>query len=365
MQIAPGRFSLPVNGIGIFLAAALTLRLAAAAEAEFPALHDRGALEIRDEKGGRLQFLRIAADRSITLRNVSDMVIFCSDLRSIRMENCRNVRVENCLIHDSAACGIELQSCENVRIQGCRIERVASALYALESSGIQFVGNYVEDVAGPMPRGQMVQFDKVRGSGNRIQRNYAVAREGRSHPEDLISIYQSRGEPGAPILIEDNYLCGDPGSGSRGKSPSGSGIMLGDGGGGRILCRNNVLLSPGQAGIGVAGGADIAVEGNRILGTASDVSNVGLYVWNQSGEAGGEISVSGNRILWTNKEGRPNGWWNGGGFSRVIERGNDFEDRTLPQKIPPPPSRAPMPPAPVKTNAPPQLPWQQAVATTP
>ena len=183
----------------------------------------------------------------------------------------------------------------------------------------------------------MVQFDNVTGAENFIRGNHAINEHGKSHPEDVINIYQSSGGKTSPILIEDNYLAGDPVRGSEGMSESGSGIMLGDSGGGHVLCRRNVILSAGQVGIGVAGGSFIRVEDNVIHGRKSNVSNVGLYVWNQSGQPSHHVSILRNRVLWVNRSGEDNPWWNGGKVENVEESGNRFGDATLSAEQPAPP----------------------------
>lgn len=172
-----------------------------------------------------------------------------------------------------------------------------------------------------------------------IAGNFARNFQGKSQPEDMVSIYQSAGEADDPMVIEGNYLMGDPVKGSEGKSGSGSGIMLGDGGGAHLVCRGNVLVSPGQVGIGVAGGEEIKVEGNVVIGRQSDVSNVGIYVWNQSGKPGGKVTVRDNRVWWINKAGVSNGWWPGEGFAEVVDEGNHFDEREL--IVPEPPKGVP------------------------
>ena len=112
------------------------------------------------------------------------------------------------------------------------------------------------------------------------------------------------------------------------------------------LCRHNVILSAGQVGIGVAGGTFIRVEDNLILGTRSDVANVGLYAWNQSELPSHDVVISGNRVSWMDHDGGNSDWWNGGGISAVQETGNHFGDDQLAKEMPAPPSHAPMPPRP-------------------
>lgn len=293
---------------------------------------------------------RISAERSIRLVNCSDIVISACDVRSIELIGCKRITIRNSYIHDSKRNGVDIEDSTDVLVQGCRIERVSSGVYALESTGIQVVGNFVRNVRGPMPRGQMAQFDKVYGSNNAIRGNFAINDRGRSAPEDMISLYKSAGVEASPILVEDNYLYGDPLHGSAGKSRSGSGIMLGDSGGDRQVARRNVVIGAGQVGIGVAGGRNIRVEHNLIYGGKTDIANTGLYVWNQSRKSSFDIIVSGNRVRWFDRRGHANPWWYGGGVKRLSVFGNTFDDASLDTQLPPPPTRSPMPPTPWVTR---------------
>lgn len=296
--------------------------------------------------------VEIEADPSITLRRCSDIVISTSQLRSIKLENCERITIRNGWLHDSDRIAVDVYRSRQVTVEGCRIENVVNGVYAVESQSIVVIGNFVRNVRGPYPRGQMVQFNNVTGPGNRIQFNYAINERGKSGPEDVINIYQSEGTKDSPLRVENNYLVGDPRDGSEDKSPSGSGIMLADCGGAYQLCRDNVILSAGQVGIGVAGGHDIHVTDNRIYGAKSNVSNVGLYVWNQSEKPGGAVRFVCNRVWWINKSGEQNAWWDGGGMSPVYRKGNIFADTSLSKDLPPPPSPAPQPPMPDFTSGP-------------
>ena len=196
-----------------------------------------------------------------------------------------------------------------------------------------------------------------------IRGNYAINDDGQSYPEDVISLYASKGTKSSPILIEDNYLTGDPKKGSFNKSKSGSGIMLGDSGGSYLTCRRNIIIDAGQVGIGVAGGSFVRVEDNLIYGRKSNVSNVGLYLWNQSGVPSDHVTITRNRVYWVSRSGEENSWWDGGGVQDVELSGNQFVDLTLKSALPSPPSRAPIPPQPWLTTSPDgtliaRLPWK-------
>lgn len=288
----------------------------------------------------------ISSPISILLTSCSNIVISACDLRSIQLIQCQNVSIFNCWIHNSSDCGVQTYESQQVLVQGCRIESVSTGVEAIQSQQIQVVGNFCRNVRGPFPRGQMAQFNNVTGTGNIISGNYSINDHGKSHPEDSISIYESAGTADSPILIANNYLTGDPTRGSAGKSKSGSGIQLGDTGGAYELCQGNVIISAGQEGLGVAGGNSITVQDNIIYGQESKVSNVGLDVWNQSGQPSDGVSIIGNRVFWVDSTGEVNSWWDGGGVQDLQLTDNQFDDSTLPASLPAPPSQAPNPPQP-------------------
>jgi len=316
---------------------------------QYQASASSAAVSLNGVTGRTLTLLKITADPSITIQNCSDITILACDVRSIVITNSTNVRVYNCFIHDSANTGVGIDGCSNVTVQGNRMERIETGVYAQDcpNGGIQVLGNCVLDVQGPIPRGQLAQFNNVgTKAANAVSYNYGINHRGQSQPEDMISMFQSRGTAAAPILIEGNYLTGDPVDGSEDKSESGSGIMLGDYGGKYLLCRNNVLLSPGQCGIGVAGGSNITVAGNMIMGLQSNVSNIGTFVWYVSGGHGSRITLKYNTVAWTHRDGYENDYWNGGGFSRVKEGPDSFGDWAAFNPLPVPPTTAPLPPLP-------------------
>jgi hypothetical protein len=289
---------------------------------------------------------------SIVLYHCTNIVISACDLHSIELNFCERVTIYNCWIHDSTNCGVQLWKCRDVLVQGCRIENVVSGVYAMSSQQVQVIGNFMRNMQGPYPRGQAAQFDRVTGTNNVIRGNYAINEYHKSDPEDVFSSAMSRGEESSPILVENNYATGDPRHGSEDMSLSGSGIMIGDGGGAYVVCRSNVIISAGQVGIGVAGGQFMRVENNLIYGKKSNASNVGLFIWNQTNTPTDHVTLIGNRVQWVKRDGTENSWWDGGGVQKVELKDNHFEDSSLATNLPAPPSRAPMPPQPyVSLNA--------------
>lgn len=328
------------------------------------------AIRWEDKDHQAIESKLIADEQSIRLEHCSDIRISMCDLRSIELIGCTNITVANCWIHDSAHVGVTAGGCGSVTVQACRIERVASGVYAVDSKQVHVIGNFVRNVIGPMPRGQLAQFDTVTGADNVIRGNYCINERGKNHSEDDINLFKCRGTPESPIIIEDNYLTGDPAHGSEGMSKSGSGIMLGDYGGSHLLCRRNVVISAGQCGIGVAGGSHIRVEDNLIFGAKSDVSNVGLYAWNQSHLPSDHVTLTHNRVYWVMPSGEENSWWNGGGISELNQRDNQFADKSLAEHLPAAPSAAPMPPGLLEASKQPgagavvQVPWTPEQGTT-
>lgn len=309
-------------------------------------LQKSGPLSWEDKHHQQLDALVIDKDVSIRLEHCSDITISSCELHSIELLECERITLRNCWIHDSTHCGVSDYHSRGVLVEGCRMENISTGVYAVESQHVQVIGNFARNVTGPYPRGQMVQFDNVSGSENIIRGNYAINERGKSHPEDVVSIYMSGGEADSPILIEDNYFTGDPKVGSDGKSKSGSGIMLADFGGTHLSCRRNVIICAGQVGIGIAGGSFIQVEDNVIFGTRSEVANVGLYAWNQSKKPSHDVLVARNHVQWLNHDGERNDWWDGGGIDKLQLEANDFGAEMPAEKLPAPPSQAPMPPRP-------------------
>lgn len=244
----------------------------------------------------------------LVLRDASDRTIENLDLgpcggEGVRIERSRNVTIRNLTIRDTGDVGIYVEGSDGVIIEENRIDNTLSGIRALSSTGVEVRCNSVRNVRGPIPAGQFVQFDKVKGPGNGISCNIGENEPGRGVPEDAISLFQSRGEPGRPILVSRNRLVGG------GPSQSGGGIMLGDGGGAYLEARDNLLIDPGQYGIAVASGSHMTIAGNVVIARPQLFTNVGISVWNQYAEPCHTVTVSGNSVDWRARTGRPNPWW--------------------------------------------------------
>ncbi|MBX9851252.1 MAG: right-handed parallel beta-helix repeat-containing protein, partial [Cytophagaceae bacterium] len=244
----------------------------------------------------------------------------------INLSNCSNIKIVNCSFKNiPATLGVQLSTCTNVEIVNCTFDSFYGGVYAYKSSGVNIHCNSFKNIVGPRPRGQIAQFNGCTGAGNRI--NYNILEQepgaGRS-PEDLINVYASQGTAADPIQIIGNNLRGG------GPSTSGGGIMVGDNGGKYIIVQDNILVDPGQYGIGVPSGEYITVKNNKLFARQQSFTNVGVYVGLGAEVDGGfvctgsTIRVEGNQVNWTNKNGIKNGWWNCGCCPGVVLVSNNW-----------------------------------------
>ena len=224
-----------------------------------------------------------------------------------------NVTIRNSTIGPCGGEAVYLSDVNGASITGNTITDTANGVLVHRSTSVR-VDNNTFRHAGR----NFVQFDKVTGSGSSISGNRGENALGGSNAEDFISVYQSGGTSGSPLRVVGNHLR------NGGPSNSGSGIMLGDGGGGHVVVQDNALVNPGQVGIGVASGTNITVTGNRVYSAAQPWSNVGIYVWNQYGSACDNIQITNNQVNWTAAGGYANHWYNGGGCGNVTESGNTW-----------------------------------------
>ena len=244
-------------------------------------------------------------------KTISGFEIVNPDGHCITLTNCTNIIIQNCKLGPSKNEGVYLVHCKNITIQNCTMDSVDSGVVADSCTGIVVTNNDIRNVLGPLPRGQMVQFGRVYGAGNRISYNAGENIEGQSHPEDEISLYMSNGTAENPIQVIGNRIRGG------GPSTSGGGIMTGDKGGSYILVQDNILVDPGQYGITIASGNHITIQNNKIYGRQQPFSNVGLSIWNQYPTDCSSNTIRDNEVNFTNKNGKLNCFWNKGNCGEV------------------------------------------------
>lgn len=223
----------------------------------------------------------------------------------VRILGSSNVTLRNVSIGPCGDWGVFIDRSSRVTVQQATVRTQSSrgGIYGHSSSAIAVLGNFVSD-SGRNP----IQFDKVSGSGNRIENNTVAS----SPAEDMISIFKSGGTAGSWLRVAGNTV-----RDNTGESNSGSGILVGDAGGSFILVERNRLANPGQVGIGIPGGSNIKLLDNIVLSTRQPWSNVGIYVWNQSNSVCSNIEVRGNQVDWINSDGRSNPAYNGGGCGAI------------------------------------------------
>lgn len=234
--------------------------------------------------------------------------------------------------------GVYINGSSDLQILNNRFQDVSSALYAVNDSRgkLLFEGNYATRIRGPMPRGQLVQLNQYSGPDITIRCNISdqaiggyTNSDGKGGPEDQINIYKSSGTPESSIYIVNNKIRG-------GGSRSGGGILAVDNGGGSYVhIDQNILVDPGQYGIGIASGSNIKVTNNTIYAAAHDWTNVGIYVWNQYQNTNcANNEVSGNRINYINKKGAPNPYWDSGNCGSVsTPKKNILQDPSISQTL--------------------------------
>lgn len=252
----------------------------------------------------------------ITYNRMKDLVIegleFTSNTTTscITLYDCENVIIKNCYFGPSELSrAIYLHNCKNVTIIDCTFKNVQTGLRADVSQEIKFEHNDVTNILGKMKgathNGNMVQFIGASGAGNSVSYNACENLPGESSTEDIINLYNSNGTPESPIIVKGNWIRGG------GPSTSGGGINLGDGSGSYQIAEDNILVDPGQYGVGIAGGNNMTLRNNKIYAKKQSFTNVGIGAANWYPEKGQSyaITVANNVVNYTNKEGKVNSWW--------------------------------------------------------
>lgn len=222
----------------------------------------------------------------------------------------------------------------NLLVQRSYFEDISTALYANGSQHpIVFEKNYVTKIRGPMPRGQMVQLNGVRGgSGTRVTCNVGDV-QGQPNTfrnvEDWLNFYSTGG-----VEVAYNRLRGGGYQGYNGNNPSGTAVLFGDAAGGTdAWVHDNRFVGMTNVGIGVAGGVGARIERNWIHMDArlsGNYTNVGIYVAKYSSGACSGHSVTNNRVFVRKADGSLNPFFfDTGSCGAVGQSGNVWNDTTL------------------------------------
>ena len=222
----------------------------------------------------------------------------------------------------------------NLLVQRSYFEDISTALYANGSQHpIVFEKNYVTKIRGPMPRGQMVQLNGVRGgSGTRVTCNVGDV-QGQPNTfrnvEDWLNFYSTGG-----VEVAYNRLRGGGYQGYNGNNPSGTAVLFGDAAGGTdAWVHDNRFVGMTNVGIGVAGGVGARIERNWIHMDArlsGNYTNVGIYVAKYSSGACSGHVVTSNRVFVRKADGSLNPYFfDTGSCGAVAQSGNVWSDTTL------------------------------------
>lgn len=231
----------------------------------------------------------------------------------IALYDCENVIIKNNRFRNSNKRGIYLFNCKNVTIVDNTFDHVHTALTASTSQGVKFEYNDVYNIGGKLSEsndtdnGFVTLFIQVTGAGNSVSYNAAENIYGDSSPGDLININQSHGTAQSPIIVKGNWFRGG------GPSHSGGGILIGDLGGSYQIAEDNVLVNPGQYGMGIGGGHSMILRNNKVYAKSQFFTNVGFSIANWSESQSGPshtITFEGNTVNYANRTGETgNSWW--------------------------------------------------------
>ena len=255
---------------------------------------------------------------------------------SITLWNSSDIIIRNCKFTASPQyLGIYLYGCKNITITNCTFENLASAMLASTCTGnIKFDNNDVKNILGTSQggdiAGSMVQFVRVTGAGNSVSYNACENIPGESAPEDLINMNDgSAGTPESPIIISNNWIRGG------GPSPSGGGINLGDVDGSYQTAENNILVDPGQYGIGISGGHHLILRNNKVYAKQQSFTNVGITAcnWYTDIAASHDITISNNEINYKNSSGQLNNWWFASNVGTIVGQATNVYNANLSASI--------------------------------
>jgi hypothetical protein len=254
-----------------------------------------------------LLFSLAAAAQTLVITDQKNKIYSGLTLSNIIMLRDTNVVIIHCKIKNSKEVGITVGNCGDVAIVHDTLINLQSGVIATVCDNIKVNNNYILNVSGDANHD--IQFDEC--TGGEIRNNHLQNDHGMSSVSDVINLYKSNGTKNAPIMVSGNWIVGG------GPSTSGSGIMLADSGGSWQIAIGNILVNPGQVGIGVAGGNHIKVSHNVVYGARQTFTNLGIYAWNQSTSPSNNIEVSYNLVNFTDHNGRQNNYWDGGNCGKI------------------------------------------------
>jgi hypothetical protein len=329
-------------------------------------LSPSGPITIAEQNGTVVENLHItnANGDCVVVANSTNIIIRRSEIgpcggRGVKISGGQTIGIYDNYIHPekpltTGCCdthdGVFAKGTSNLSIQGNVIAYGETNIEVSNATTVSVTGNFLlnpidSDPSQPahkQSRGQ--NFQAWSNSSNiTVQNNYALSSTDTSkyrfaeNQEDSINFGLTNG-----IVVQGNYITG-------GQSPSGCGLIADDRANDAQFLSNTVV-DTGQCGIGIAGGANQVVDGNRVLNRTPvrGGGNTAIYVWKQYAAACGPVMVSNNIAAEIKLDGTQSGFWNGRGCDPVTLNNNTFDaaaqallgsvkQKMLPPQIPPQP----------------------------
>lgn len=224
----------------------------------------------------------------------------------VLLSSCRRIVVRNCDFDTVGQPIAIVNGGAEIVTEYCRARNITgpSARHGVQS------GNFIQTVGGP--RQITVQHNKILGGDT----------------EDIISLFSASDsvvrkneiQGARPDLIDGGWT-----------SASGTGIILGDGGGAdSCVAEDNKIYLPGQVGVAIAGGTRMISRRNivyQLTQLPRANSNVGMYALNYYGQPFGDHLFQDNRVkFWSDGGNVWNGVYNPG---NARDEGNNWNDDTI------------------------------------
>lgn len=245
--------------------------------------------------------------------------------KDISCINCSLVVLDGCYFGDQPNdYGVYILNCPNVTVKNCLFANNGTSLYIVGCNGsINVHSNGYLNNTSSVFIPHAIQFDNCAGT-IKVDSNYMRNFWGYNNIEDQISLYQSNGSSGNPILVQDNFVNGG------GPSPSATGMIAGDGGHSSYQSfLRNKIANPQYIGLEVVDGNFIVVDHNQVFEARNSISNIGMSVQDSYGDTCKNITFTNNKINWTKNDGTTNNYWNSGQCSNVIFDGTNTFGQTL------------------------------------
>jgi hypothetical protein len=337
----------------------ITVAILFTASTAFAAQTASGPISINGQSGKTIENLHITSTTGdcITILNSTGITIHNSEIgpcggNGIVVSGGSGITITDNYIHPehtgTGCCdsgdGIYDIATTDLQIQGNVVAYGESNIEILKANTVKIVGNFLVN-----PR----SFGDSRGANIQvwedshsvvIDGNYALASQDKSLfallPNQSDSINMGGGANG--IVVRNNYISG-------GFWAYGCGLIA-DSGASNIQFLNNSLVDSGQCGIGIEGGTNEVVDGNRIFnrtplagGGNTAIIVFKLYSWDSTC---GPVSITNNVAYQVKPTGELSSYWNGGGCAPVTLSGNVFDQAAFnalngkmsPPMIPPGPS---------------------------